>query len=185
MALNYPDQPWNLCTLCSLLWAVEICRNELTEALWSVVGGSAKSSWHQMQPSGASICWGVLLGGKQLCRKGHQDEHEPEMCPRGKEGLWCPGLHWEECCQQAVGGDTSPLFSIGEATLALCEQWGWIRWPPELPNNLSLVVTLWFYENSIFPLLATEKVGYGKLAGGSDVILTKRARCTITAEIEN
>lgn len=27
-----------------------------------------------------------------------------------------------QCCQQAVRGDTSPLFSIGEVTLALCEQ---------------------------------------------------------------
>lgn len=33
-----------------------------------------------------------------------------------------PGLYQEECCQQVVGGDTSALFSIGEATLVLCEQ---------------------------------------------------------------
>lgn len=130
------------------------------------------------------MLWGATRW-KTALQKGDQDEHEPEMCPWDKEGLWCPGQYQGECCQQVVGGDASTLFSTGEATLVLCEHWGWTRWPPNLPNNLNHHVTLWFYENSIFSLLSTKEIGYGKLAGGANVILTKRARCTITVEIEN
>lgn len=47
---------------------------------------------------------------------GHQVEHEPGKCPCGKEGVWYPGLHWEECFQEDEEGAFSSLLSIGEAT---------------------------------------------------------------------
>lgn len=47
----------------------------------------------------APVNAGDHTAGKQLCRKGSggpsgdQVQHEPEMCPGGKECKWYPGLH--------------------------------------------------------------------------------------------
>ena len=37
------------------------------------------------------------------------------MCPGGQEGLWHPGLHQKQCCQQELGSNCPPVLSTGEA----------------------------------------------------------------------
>lgn len=54
-----------------------------------------------------------LAAGKQLCREGpggQQSVQEPAVRPGGQVGQWCPGVHWEEHCQQVTGGDPAPLL---------------------------------------------------------------------------
>lgn len=44
---------------------------------------------------------------------------ELAACPCVQEGQWHPGVHQEECGQQAKGGDRPPLLCPREATAGI------------------------------------------------------------------
>lgn len=47
------------------------------------------------------------------------------LCPCGQGGQWCPGVYWDQHCQQVEGDHPHPLLSPGEATLGvLCAALG-------------------------------------------------------------
>lgn len=56
----------------------------------------------------------IMLGTDQLCRRepggpgGPEVECELAPCPCCEGGCWCPGVHWEECCQQVKGRCSLP-----------------------------------------------------------------------------